>query len=517
MSTAALREIDPLRVGPYLIIGRLGSGGMGVVYHGRTEDGVEAAVKVLRSNIADSPEFLARFRREIDTLRRIGEICRVPVLDAAPDGTPPYLATAFVPGPTLADRIQAGLLPEPGELRTLGRSLAVTLAAIHDMDIVHRDLTPNNIILAPDGPRIIDFGIARLAEDTTLTRTGASLGTPGYLAPEQITGSGRKESDVFAWAATLAHAASGRSPFGSGHPNAVIYRLLHAEPDLSGVPGWLAPLLAAALHKDPQRRPAAAELADRLRTAVFDSSYRSRPAPGERSGEPDSWDPPTGPTLAADYFADHPADLSSDRGAHPNRLRPRRHRRSLLGTLLLAVTMLAAGGVLQANSLLDQPGTGADDRADTGPQAPGPPSASGPGAAAPDPPGNSGDSASPSPTGPTDTAPPSGAGGGDGARGRTDPTDRAEDGARQVTLEVTAVDEDSRVSVRDDRGETVYDRILQVGQSQTFLSRSRFTVTIGNAGAVRLRVNGTDTGPAGGVGQVARFSLSPENSSAIGL
>lgn len=300
MAAAELRDTDPRQVGTYTLTGRLGAGGMGVVYDGRTVDGARVAVKVLRADMADDPEFLARFRREIATLRRVGEVCRVPVLDADVGGDLPYVATAFVPGPTLAGHIQEHGPMAADDLRALGWALGRTFAAIHAIGVVHRDLKPGNIILAPDGPRVIDFGIAQLAEATALTHTGLRVGTPGYLSPEQILGDSGPAADVFAWGATLAHAGTGHLPFGSGHPDVVMYRVLHTDPDLSQLPDPVADVVRAALRKDAEQRPSAEELAQWLESGQRPDSVgdevtlppvdRPGAAIGPLARQPDSMD-----------------------------------------------------------------------------------------------------------------------------------------------------------------------------------------------------------------------------------
>ncbi|MFF2778078.1 bifunctional serine/threonine-protein kinase/ABC transporter substrate-binding protein [Streptomyces sp. NPDC058052] len=261
---------DPSSLAGYRLLGRLGAGGMGVVYLGRTETGELAAVKVTLSDRAERADFRARFRREVEAARRVVSPWAVPVLGADPDAPEPWLATAFVPGPSLGEAIAAHG-PLPGRsLRILGGAVARGLAAVHAAGLVHRDVKPANVLLAVDGPRLIDFGIARAADpdgETALTGTDMVVGTPGFLAPEQAearTGDIGPASDVFAFGCLLAYAATGRPPFGTGAVDALMYRTVHDEPDLAGVPAGLLPLLRDCLAKDPAARPTAEQLAGRL-------------------------------------------------------------------------------------------------------------------------------------------------------------------------------------------------------------------------------------------------------------
>ncbi|MEU7014109.1 protein kinase [Streptomyces sp. NPDC046385] len=253
-----LESNDPESVGEgrYRLVGRLGQGGMGVVYLGRSRSGRAVAVKVVRPELSTDPEFLRRFAREVRAARQVGGFHTAPVVDADPHADPAWLVTAYVPGPTLRavlDRV--GALPEDS-LTVLAAGLAEALEAIHRAGVVHRDLKPANIIVAEDGPRVIDFGIARALDGTAaLTQTGVQVGTPGYLAPEQLTGGGITPAvDMFALGVVLAQAAGG-SPFGDGPSAGWLYRVVHEEPDLSTVPPSLRDALAACLSKDPRQRP----------------------------------------------------------------------------------------------------------------------------------------------------------------------------------------------------------------------------------------------------------------------
>ncbi|GAA4619738.1 hypothetical protein GCM10023196_000940 [Actinoallomurus vinaceus] len=247
---------DPAQIGPYELIGRLGAGGMGRVYLGRAADGRQAAIKVVRPELADERDFRRRFAREIKAARAVDGRYTASVLDADPDAESPWLATAYIPGPSLADHVADGGPMGEEDLRRLATGLSYALSAIHAAGLVHRDLKPSNILLATDGPRVIDFGIARAAEASALTRTGVTIGSPGYMSPEQINGEAvETPSDVFSLGAVLAYAATGRSPFGAGATPALLYRVVHNAPDLTGTPDALMPLIAACLDKNPAARP----------------------------------------------------------------------------------------------------------------------------------------------------------------------------------------------------------------------------------------------------------------------
>jgi len=259
----ALRVHDPAQLGPYWLLGRLGAGGMGQVYLGRTSDGRLAAVKAVHAGFAGDPEFRARFAREIRTASQVRAPWTASVLGADPAAARPWLATEYVPGPSLEQAVAAaGALPEAAVGVLAGR-LADALAALHSTGVVHRDLKPSNVLLAGDGPRLVDFGIARAADAELLTGAGAVLGTPAYLAPEQALGEpAGSAADVFSLASLLVFAATGSGPFGvTGNSAAMLYRVSHRDPDLSGVPGWLGQRLAPCLDRDPAARPTARLLA----------------------------------------------------------------------------------------------------------------------------------------------------------------------------------------------------------------------------------------------------------------
>src|SRR6266851_284430 len=256
-----LQPEDPQLIGPYRLRGRLGAGGMGRVYLGLSPGGRPVAVKVIRADLAQDPEFRARFRREIAVARKVSGLYTAPVIDADVDGPVPWLATAYVEGPSLADAVRDhGPLPAASVL-ALAKGLAEGLSAIHAAGVVHRDLKPANVLLAQDGPRVIDFGISRAVEASALTHTGLVVGSPGFMSPEQAEGRAvGPPSDIFSLGAVLAFAASGQGPFGSGSTPALVYRVVYSVPSLDLVPAEVRPLVERCLAKDPARRPSAGDL-----------------------------------------------------------------------------------------------------------------------------------------------------------------------------------------------------------------------------------------------------------------
>ncbi|MFG2429045.1 protein kinase [Streptomyces sp. NPDC048590] len=260
-----LRDSDPRAVGPFRLLRRLGGGGMGQVFLGRSRGGLLVAVKLVRPELAGDAGFRRRFAREVRAAKEVGGFYTAQVVDADTSADLPWLATAYIAGPSLQQAVSLhGALPEPAVIR-LAAGLAEGLAAVHASGMVHRDLKPGNVLLAADGPRLIDFGIARAAEDTQLTGTGMAIGTPGFMAPEQVVGNAAgPESDVFALGAVLAYAATGRLPFGAGPPHSVNYRVVHEPPDLSGAPSALASLAADCLAKEGSRRPDLGRFLDRV-------------------------------------------------------------------------------------------------------------------------------------------------------------------------------------------------------------------------------------------------------------
>ncbi|MQY03692.1 WD40 repeat domain-containing serine/threonine protein kinase [Actinomadura macrotermitis] len=295
-----LRPGDPDRIGPYRITGRLGEGGMGEVLLGESPGGRKVAVKLIRAEYAADARFRARFAREVEAARRVNGFYTAPVVDADADADPPWMVTAYVPGPSLAATVRAGGPLPPHGVRALGAGLAEGLAAIHACGLVHRDLKPGNIIMAADGPRIIDFGIARALDASGMTATGAVLGTLPYMSPEQLhEGRVGPASDLFSLGSVLAFAATGRGPFDASSPGAVVHRISSLRPDLDGVPDDLREIIEGCLAKDPAGRPSPAELIASLTAAPPAPAPVPEPAPAPL--------PPPPPTEA------EPEKFSADR------------------------------------------------------------------------------------------------------------------------------------------------------------------------------------------------------------
>ncbi|WGP13632.1 bifunctional serine/threonine-protein kinase/ABC transporter substrate-binding protein [Streptomyces sp. SH5] len=256
-----LRSTDPARIAGYRVLGRLGAGGMGVVLLGRSPGGALVAIKLIRAEYADDTGFRARFRREVAIARQVRNRWAVPVVDADTEAPAPWLATEFVPGPALSEAVGGGgPLPERG-VRALGSMLAEALGAVHTAGLVHRDVKPGNVLLGLDGPRLIDFGIARALDDTVLTATDVIVGSPGFLSPEQAQG--RRigpASDVFSLGCVLVYAATGGRPFGTGPVEAMLFRTVHDPAELGALPPGLRPVVEACLSKAPEDRPTTADV-----------------------------------------------------------------------------------------------------------------------------------------------------------------------------------------------------------------------------------------------------------------
>jgi serine/threonine protein kinase len=263
----SLEPDDPRQVGAYRVLRRLGAGGMGRVYLGRTAGGRTVALKVIRSELAEDSEFRARFRQEVQAARLVGGRWTAPVLDADTESRHPWVATGYIAGPALGTAVREfGPLPADS-VRVLGVGLAQALAAVHALGLVHRDVKPSNVLLALNGPRLIDFGITRALDATsTLTRSGFVIGSPGFMSPEQAQGTVvGPPSDVFSLGAVLAYAATGTAPFGEGlSVESLLYKVAHEEPDLTGLDPQLRTIVAACLAKDPALRPTPTHLAGRL-------------------------------------------------------------------------------------------------------------------------------------------------------------------------------------------------------------------------------------------------------------
>src|SRR6516164_6914345 len=280
---SAMPETDrlPGTLGPYRLQDRLGEGGMGVVHLARDPQGGLVAVKVLHPTTTESANARLRLAREVETMRRVRSPFVAEVLDADVTGEFPYIVTRYVPGTTLDEMVRTrGPLSGAG-LRRLAYGTAEALAAIHAAGVVHRDLKPGNVMLSDDRPVVIDFGIAQVGDATRLTQTGLVMGTPGYLAPEVIEGQpSSPASDVHSWGATMAFAATGRPPYGGGSYESIFYRIVSGQADLAGAPAALAPLLAAALARDPARRPSASWLSAQVSALDLSAASQAPAAPG---------------------------------------------------------------------------------------------------------------------------------------------------------------------------------------------------------------------------------------------
>ncbi|MCX4905851.1 protein kinase [Streptomyces sp. NBC_00878] len=317
-----LQPSDPPSIGGYPLLSRLGAGGMGQVYLSRTPSGRLLALKTIREDLSSDPGFEERFAGEIRNSDRVRSPWTVTVVDYSPPGQrPQWLATEYVPAPSLDEWVtRHGPLPEAA-LLSLAAELCGALQAVHQADLTHRDVKPGNVLLARDRPRLIDFGIARAADDPRHTQVGGVLGSPGFLAPDQAVGGVPAEpADVFSLAAVLVYAATGHSPFAgpreNAHMAALVYRAVHEAPDLQGVPPALLSLLAAGLAKTPAERPTAAELGRQLERI------------GGRTGH---WPDACPPSLATELTAhEHPTDTVVDPQSGPRpdpRLDPRVHPR----------------------------------------------------------------------------------------------------------------------------------------------------------------------------------------------
>ncbi|WP_157250805.1 serine/threonine-protein kinase [Nonomuraea typhae] len=292
------------QLGPYRLLSRLGSGGFGEVHLALDQEGRTVAVKILHPHVAADGAALTRLAREVETMRRVRGPHVAEVLDASLEVERPYLVTRYVQGRPLS------AVPVPvADLRLLARGLAGALSAMHEAGVIHRDLKPANVMMADGEPVVIDFGIACALDSLSVTASGAVIGTPGYLAPEVLEGrDAGMEADVFSFGATLAYAATGRQPYGKGPASAVAYRVVHHEPDLDGVPEWLAPLLRECLAQDPAARPTAARLCKELGATT---SSQARHAPSARTAFSGTAQPPA-------FVPGRNADLQSVTRADPH-------------------------------------------------------------------------------------------------------------------------------------------------------------------------------------------------------
>ncbi len=311
-----LQAGDPERVGPYRLLGRLGAGGMGQVFLGRSAGGRLVAVKVIRTELAGEPGFRARFAREVAAARKVSGLFTALVVDADVAGPLPWLATAYVAGPSLAEAVDGqGPLPVASVL-TLAAGLAEGLEGIHAAGVVHRDLKPSNVLLADDGPRVIDFGISRAAEASVLTQFGTVMGTAGFMSPEQAEGGEvGPPSDVFSLGAVLTFAATGEGPFGTGSAPALVYRVVHSQPDIGHLPAEIRPLVERCLNNDPSQRPTTADLLAELGAAELAADWLPAPLAAALG----RYAPP-GPAVTAGSAAPTRAvteDLASASRPHP--------------------------------------------------------------------------------------------------------------------------------------------------------------------------------------------------------
>ena len=376
----ALRPGDPERIGGYLLQARLGAGGMGQVFLGRSPGGLPVALKVVHPGLAGDGSFRARFRREVTAARAVSGAFTAPVIDADPDAPLPWLVTTFLPGLSLQDAVVAhGPFPPPAVF-ALGAGLAEALASIHRAGVVHRDLKPPNVMLGPDGPRVIDFGIAYAAEASVVTQAGTAIGSPGFLSPEQARGGATGPAgDVFSFGAVLCYAATGEGPFGKAAAHVLLYRVVHEPPRLDRViDPELRALVAACLDKDPRRRPVLADLLRRL----ADRAPRTDVLQGT------AWLP--GP-VAADIarrtgdLPNVPASPNTPAPVQPTTMPPRLdrlNRRRFLVAGGAGVVLAAGGGTVVALAAADGDGSaGGRAAASSGPRPAAPASASPSGAA----------------------------------------------------------------------------------------------------------------------------------------
>ncbi|MEV5970792.1 serine/threonine-protein kinase [Streptomyces sp. NPDC051921] len=383
-----LQADDPVQVGGYRLAARLGAGGMGRVYLSHTRGGRPVAIKVVRPELADDPDFRRRFRREMEAARRVRGAYTAELIDGDADGAPPWLATLYVSGPSLAEAVaRSGPLPVPAVLWLLA-GVAEALQAIHEVGVVHRDLKPANVLLAADGPRVIDFGISLASGISSHTATGAAVGTPSFMAPEQASAAEvTQATDIFALGQTAAFAALGRPLYGDGPGVSVLYRIVHSDPDLASLPELLRPLIARCLAADPADRITAAEVVEQCRrhlgadleAGVGPAAWREVKGPDPELPPPVAEPTPLHlPPPGTWPYPSEAAGPSAGGGAgDPQERRTRRRRTALVtaaavtaGVLLLTgVTMLVgdAFGRL-ADRAAQGPSTGAKNS--TGPGGP---------------------------------------------------------------------------------------------------------------------------------------------------
>ncbi|MFE5299157.1 serine/threonine-protein kinase [Streptomyces sp. NPDC056632] len=379
-----LQADDPVQVGDYRLAARLGAGGMGRVYLSHTRGGRPVAIKVVRPELADDPDFRRRFRREMEAARRVRGAYTAELIGGDAEGAPPWLATLYVPGPSLAEAVaRSGPLPVPAVLWLLA-GVAEALQAIHGVGVVHRDLKPANVLLAADGPRVIDFGISLASGVSSHTATGAAVGTPSFMAPEQASAAEvTQATDIFALGQTAAFAALGRPLYGDGPGVSVLYRIVHSDPDLSQLPEQLRPLIARCLAADPADRITAAEVVDRCRRLLgADLEAGVGPAAWREVKGPDPEIPPpvaeptplhVPPLGTWPYPPDAAAPVSAGGAGDDEGRRARRRRTALVTTAAVTAGALVLTGVVMllgdafgrlADRAAQGPSTGASRSAD---------------------------------------------------------------------------------------------------------------------------------------------------------
>ncbi|GII31326.1 serine/threonine-protein kinase [Planotetraspora mira] len=371
MAAGPLMPGDPHELGAFQVVGRLGEGGQGIVYEGRSASGERVAIKVLKGGT--DPDTRRRLARELESARRVAPFCTARVLVADLDRPDPYVVSEFVAGPSLQDRVRDDGPLRDGDLDRLAVGTASALAAIHGAGVVHRDFKPANVLIGPDGPRVVDFGIARPLDADTAP--SALSGTPPYMAPEQLKGvHGSPAADVFAWASTMVYAASGRSPFGADTVAAVFNRILTEDPDLTSVPEGLRGVLSACLAKDPRARPSARSLLVRLVDPGASTVSVPDVGPVPTAYVPSGWSQPgpavqdpavqspigSGPAATKLLPADLPASTRRDLGGGADTAplavpyggqAGRKVRRVAVPVVGVAVAALAVVGVLYANGM----------------------------------------------------------------------------------------------------------------------------------------------------------------------
>ncbi len=378
-----LQPGDPRTIGPYQLVGQLGGGGMGRVFLGRSAGGRLVAVKVIRSDLAADPDFRVRFRREVAAARRVSGLYTATVVDADADSEEPWLATAYVAGPSLAEAVHDhGPLP-PRSALALAAGLAESLAAIHKAGVVHRDLKPSNVLLAEDGPRLIDFGISRAAESTSVTRAGFVIGSPGFMSPEQAQGDDvGPPSDIFSLGAVLVFAATGEPPFGSGTTAALVFRVVFAPANLDAVPDGIRPVVERCLAKDPSQRPTASELLTEIGamhpmagwlpdpvTSAFPASKAPlvpepltppTPPPALKAEEPSAVLPATSPTVTGftPFIAAEPEVVTPAAGTTPQQAETVAAKDKAVSPEPETVPQESGAGAPEAETVIPEPDTG---------------------------------------------------------------------------------------------------------------------------------------------------------------